>query len=249
MIKVKRKKLFGKILSASLFILLSTNVFADEAKDVAVIRAALSAVSPQAKADSIKPSVLPGMYEATFGPQVIYVSSDGRYMFEGDLYDIKNRVNLTEVNRQDGRVQIMKDIDPKTMIIYKAENPKHVLNVFTDIDCGYCRKLHSQIAEYNKLGIEIRYLSYPRSGIDTPSYYKAVNVWCSDDRQTAITEAKAGKELPKKSCDNPVKEHMAAARAVGVTGTPSLILENGRMLPGYVEPKRLLQMLDDLKKG
>lgn len=223
---------------------------ADDAEDLANVKKVLSSLMPEAQPDSVTVSELPGMYEAVYGPQIIYVSKDGRYMFEGDLYDLRTRVNLTEDRRRDGRVKIMADIDPKTMIVFApAEKPKYVISAFTDIDCGYCRKLHSQIAEYNKLGIEIRYLSYPRAGLNSPSYDKAVAVWCSADRQDALTRAKAGEKLPKGDCDNPVKSHMEAAREVGVTGTPTLVLDSGRVIPGYVEPKRLLQILDQLKNS
>ncbi len=220
-----------------------TNVFAGESEDLATMRAALKAAVPLAEPDSLKASVFPGMYEAVFGTQILYVSSNGRYLLEGDLFDLKNRANLTEKLRQAGRAKAINDIDPKSMIVFAAENPKYVVSAFTDIDCGYCRKMHSQIDEYNKLGITMRYLSYPRSGVDTESYYKAVSVWCADDRKAAMTEAKSGKTPPRRECDNPVKEHMAAAAVVGVTGTPTLVLENGRVIPGYVEPARLLQIL------
>lgn len=107
--------------------------------------------------------------------------------------------------------------------------------------------MHKEIEEYNKLGIAVRYMAYPRSGVDTPSYFKAVSVWCADDRQAAMTKAKSGITLPRAECANPVKKHMEAAKLVGVTGTPTLVLESGRVIPGYVEAKRLVQMLEQLK--
>ncbi len=221
-----------------------SNVSADEKEDLATVRAALKAAVPQSTPDSLTASPFPGMYEAVFGSQVLYISSDGRYLLEGDLFDLKTRTNLSEGKRQAGRAKVVNDIDPKTMIAFAAENPKYTVSVFTDIDCGYCRKLHREMAEYNKLGITMRYLAFPRSGVDTESYHKAVSVWCAADRKTAMTEAKSGATPAKRECDNPVQEHMAAARAVGVTGTPTLVLDSGRVIPGYVEPQRLLQMLE-----
>ncbi len=221
-----------------------SNVSAGEGEDLATVKEALKAAVPQADPDSLTASPFPGMYEAVYGAQVLYISSDGRYLLEGDLFDLKTRTNLSENKRQAGRAKVVNDIDPKTMIIFAAENPKYTVSAFTDIDCGYCRKLHREMAEYNKLGITVRYLAFPRSGVDTESYYKAVSVWCAADRKTAMTEAKSGATPPKRECDNPVQEHMAAARAVGVTGTPTLVLDNGRVIPGYVEPQRLLQMLE-----
>jgi thiol:disulfide interchange protein DsbC len=227
----------------------SSTVCAAEADEIQAVRAVLKQLMPSAEADRVSASPLPGMYEVVFGSQVIYVSKDGRYMLQGDLLDLQARENLTEVARRDGRMKAMQTVDPKTMVVFAPEQTKYVVNAFTDIDCGYCRKLHSRIAEYNALGIEIRYLAYPRSGVDTPSYYKAVTVWCADNQQAALTEAKAGENLPNKECDNPVKQHMALGQQVGVSGTPTLVLENGQVIPGYVEPQRLLQILEEASKG
>jgi thiol:disulfide interchange protein DsbC len=116
--------------------------------------------------------------------------------------------------------------------------------VFTDIDCGYCRKLHNEMAKYNAEGITVRYMPYPRSGLNTPSYYKAVSVWCSDDRRDALTRAKAGKDVPRATCDNPVQASLELGHQLGVTGTPALVLEDGQLLPGYVPAKKLSQVLD-----
>lgn len=229
----------------------STQSYADEAGDISVIKKVLAELMPQGQAESIKPTAFPGMYEAIFGPQIIYISADGRYMFEGDLYDLKNRVNLTETKRNVGRAKIVRDMDEKNMIVFspEADKLKYTITAFTDIDCGYCRKMHKQIKEYNALGIAMRYMAYPRSGVDTPSYFKAVSVWCADDKQAAMTKAKSGENLPKVECDNPIKDHMEAAKLVGVTGTPTMVLENGRVIPGYVEPKRLIKILEQMKNG
>jgi thiol:disulfide interchange protein DsbC len=246
-----KKEFMGIAVAMGLLVGLITTASAGETDDIANIKKVLSTLMPQATPDSVKPAAFPGMYEAIYGPQVIYVSSDGRYMLEGDLYDLKNRTNLTETKRRAGRAKVINAIDEKSMIVFAPEKDKvkYIITAFTDVDCGYCRKLHRQIKEYNDLGIEMRYLAYPRSGVNTPSYFKAVSVWCSADRNKAMTEAKSGAKMDKKECDNPVKEHMAAAKEVGVSGTPTLVLESGQVIPGYVEPKRLLQILDQLKKG
>lgn len=230
---------------------LSSVSVAGEAEEIAVIAKVLSELMPQGKADSIKPTPFPGMYEAVFGPQIIYVSGDGRYMFEGDLYDLKNRMNLTETKRRVARAKTVRTMDEKTMVVFSpaADKVKHTITAFTDIDCGYCRKMHKQMKQYNELGIAMRYLAYPRSGVNTPSYYKAVSVWCADDKQGAMTKAKSGESLPRVKCDNPIKTHMDAAKLVGVTGTPTMVLENGRVIPGYVEPKRLIKILEQLKNS
>lgn len=236
----------------------SVSVSAGEKEDITKITSVLKSIMPNATPDSVNASVVPGMYEAVFGPQVIYVSNDGRYIFEGDLYDITTRTNLTEIKRRDGREKVISNLDADGMIIFSPENPKYTITAFTDIDCGYCRKLHNQIDEYNKLGIAFRYLSYPRSGVNTPSYAKALSVWCAKDPKEAITFAKGGAKLEQvrqivqvegKDCKNTVLSHMNAAKEVGVTGTPTLVIDNGQVIPGYVEPERLLKILDDIHEG
>ena len=222
---------------------------AGEAEDIVAIKSVLGKLMPQAQPDSIKPAAFPGMYEAIYGPQIIYISADGRYMLEGDLYDLKSQVNLTESKRRAARAKLVREMDQKDMIVFSppADKVKFTITAFTDIDCGYCRKMHKQMKQYNDLGIAFRYMAYPRSGVNTPSYYKAVSVWCAKDKQDAMTQAKSGVNLPKAECDNPVKKHMQAAKLVGVTGTPTLVLESGRVIPGYVEPNRLLKILEQLK--
>jgi thiol:disulfide interchange protein DsbC len=130
------------------------------------------------------------------------------------------------------------------MVIFAPEEYDHTITVFTDIDCGYCRKLHNEIDAFMAEGIRVRYLFYPRAGLGSPSYQKAVSVWCADDRKQALTDAKAGEPLPEKSCENPVADHMALGEAMGVTGTPAILLENGQLVPGYVPAKRMAAILN-----
>lgn len=226
-------------------------VRAGEAEDIKAVKAALQKLMPQSQVepDRITASPLAGLYEVVIGTQVVYVSSDGRYIVRGDVLDLQARQNVTELARRDGRLKALSTIDPKSMVVFKPKETKYVVTAFTDIDCSFCRKMHQQMAEYNEVGIEMRYLAYPRSGIDTPSYDKAVNVWCAANQQDAMTQAKAGKDLPGKDCKNPVKQHMQVGEEVGVTGTPSLVLENGQLIPGYVEPQRLLRILEQSGKS
>lgn len=251
----RRLKLFF-----AFFVLLcvTVSVSADDNDEIALVTKVLKSIMPNAQPDSVKASVLPGMYEAVFGPQVIYVSNDGRYIFEGDLYDISTRTNLTENKRRDGRAKVISSLTTDGMIIFSPENPKYTITAFTDIDCGYCRKMHKQIAEYNKLGIAFHYLAYPRAGVNSSSYVKALSVWCAKDPKEALTFAKSGATLEQikeiaqvegKDCKDTVLNQMSAAREVGVTGTPTLVFDNGYVIPGYVEPNRLLQMLEQISKS
>lgn len=250
------KRIFYILMVAGIILGMSNSALADEKQDIKKITSVLSKLMPKAKPDSIKPAVIPGMYEAVFGPQVVYVSKDGRYVLEGDLYDLNTRTNLTEDRRRAGREKVIASIDPSTMIDFKPKKVKYTITAFTDIDCAFCRKMHNHMADYNKLGIEFRYLSFPRSGMNTSSFYKAVSVWCAKDRKQAITDAKNGESLKKiqaipqvkdKDCRSIVMNHMQAAREVGVTGTPTLVLSNGQVIPGYVEPNRLIKILDQMQ--
>jgi thiol:disulfide interchange protein DsbC len=165
---------------------------------------------------------------------------------EGDLLNAQTRENLTETMRSSARLKLLNAVDPSTMIVYAPQQIKHTVTVFTDVDCVFCRKLHSQIADYNKYGIAIRYLAFPRTGVDTESYYKAVSVWCSPDRKAALTRAKLGESLKRATCDNPVRQEMALADKLGVSATPTLILEDGSLISGYIPPDRMSKMLDKL---
>jgi thiol:disulfide interchange protein DsbC len=198
------------------------------------------------KVTEIKPSPLPGLYQVTAPPMVFYMSKDARYVINGDIVDLRNRKNLSAHERAAAKLAAINQISEKDMIIYKPKKVKHVVTVFTDIDCAYCRKLHSEIAQYNKLGIEIRYLAFPRAGIGSASYNKAVSVWCAKDRKKAITNAKRGLPIAIKTCDNPVAKEYKLGEELGVNGTPTLVLEDGQIFPGYAPPDRLSAALDQM---
>ena len=199
--------------------------------------------------DAVNEAPVKGLYEVTYGPKLYYVTLDGRYLFSGELFDLKTRTNLTEENRSKVRLKTLSSVDKSSMITYKAKGKeKYHITVFTDIDCGYCRKLHSGMKEMNELGITVSYLAYPRAGIGSSSYDKAVNVWCADDRHKAMDEAKRGANPAKASCDAPVKQHYELGVQVGVTGTPAIVLSDGTLMPGYLPPKQLLKALEQNSK-
>jgi len=184
------------------------------------------------------------LYEGVINGEILYFSADGRYVLQGELVSLESRTNLTEQRRVSLRKDIIDGLDEKDMIIFEPKKAEHTLTVFTDIDCVYCRKMHSEIEQYQDLGIRIRYMAYPRGGIDSESYDDAVTVWCNDDRRDAMTRAKAGEELEAKTCDNPVKAEFETGQKLGVQGTPALFTESGQMLPGYVPPERLKEILE-----
>lgn len=212
--------------------------------DLTKLQAALNGEKP----DSIVPSAIPGLFEVVLGGQVLYLSEDGRFVLQGDLLDLDSRANLTENRRGELRGKAIEAIGDNDMVVFAPEEPaKYTVTVFTDIDCGYCRKMHSQIAAYNKEGIKIRYLMFPREGLGSESFSKAVSVWCADNRQEAMTKAKRGEPIENKTCDHPIQAQYELGQKLGVRGTPSMILEDGEMLPGYVPPTQLAQMLAGAK--
>jgi thiol:disulfide interchange protein DsbC len=213
--------------------------------DTAKIRQVLSELVGDAKPDSITPAPLPGFYEVSFGPMLVYVSKDGRYILQGDLLDVRERRNLTEEARSAKRITALDAVGEDKMIVFAPDKVKHTITVFTDIDCGYCRKLHQQIKDFNDQGIKVRYLAFPRAGVGSAAFEKAVSVWCADDKQAAITRAKAGEAVAKKTCENPpVAEQYELGQRLGINGTPTIVLEDGKMLPGYIPPRQLGQMLE-----
>jgi thiol:disulfide interchange protein DsbC len=207
-------------------------------------RAEIAARIPGARADELHPSPVPGIYELTRGADIAYVTADGKYVFTGDLYELASKNNLTEEHRRELRLKRIAAFPESDMLIFGPQSPKYTVTVFTDVDCPYCRKLHSQIGEYNQLGVRVRYLLYPRTGPNTVSWTKAEQVWCSADRNDALTRAKLGQELKAKPCaNNPVARSFALGQDFALQGTPAIILPDGEMLPGYVSPQELVQEL------
>ncbi|MFV2060403.1 MAG: DsbC family protein [Gammaproteobacteria bacterium] len=205
----------------------------------------IAAKVPGIEAKNVRPSVIPGLYQVIVGPQVLYISRDAKLLFYGDIVNRESGKNLTTPIRDQARLAIVTNMDESSMIVFTPKKEtKHTITVFTDIDCGYCKKLHSEINTYTDIGIKVRYMAYPRAGINSPSYNKAVNVWCAKDRKKAITQAKLNQAVTSEKCDDPVKQHMLLGEKLGVNGTPNLILDDGRMVPGYVPAAKLLEILN-----
>jgi thiol:disulfide interchange protein DsbC len=212
-------------------------------------RAEIAKKLPGAKAEDIVPTPAKGIFEVRLGGDVAYVSADGRYLFTGDMYDLDSRENLTELGRADTRRKLLAKLDEKDMIVFApADKAKHTITVFTDVDCGYCRKLHSEIEQINKLGVRVRYMAYPRSGPGTPDWAKMERVWCSKDRNEAITQAKLGKDVNAPNCSAPVAKQYELGEQMGVRGTPAIFTAKGDYIGGYLPPQKLLQELDQLAK-
>jgi thiol:disulfide interchange protein DsbC len=207
----------------------------------------LAARIPGVEAEHVQPTPVPGLWEVTVGTQVVYISEDGRYMVRGELIDLKSGESLTENRSAQLRVAEVRNLDEARMVIFSPDEPKHTVTVFTDIDCGYCRRLHREIQAYNRLGIRVRYLFYPLAGPGSKSWAKAEAVWCSTDRHAALTRAKAGEDVTaNQPCeDTPVAEHYRIGEEFGVRGTPAMLTEDGVLLPGYLPPDQLAAWLAD----
>lgn len=217
------------------------NAVADKAEILKHLNDRYKAVFKSAP-DEIIESSIPNVYQLRKGTRVIYLSADGKYFLKGDMIDADTRENLTEVAKRSVRKEMLFSQDNKP-IEFKAKDEKHVLTVFTDIDCPYCVKLHREVPALNEKGITIKYLMFPRAGIGSASYKKTVSVWCADDNRQALTDAKDRKTVDTRTCENPVSAQYFLGQKVGVTGTPALITSSGRLIPGYMPAEKLLAML------
>ena len=200
----------------------------------------------------VNASPMPGIAEVMTKQGIFYVSFDGKYILQGKLFGIEHEVtDLTEKSLAKVRLDGIKQFD-NHMITYPAKNEKHVVTIFTDITCGYCRKLHDQMEDYNNLGITVRYLAYPRSGVrdQTGDYSQGFkdlrSIWCHEKPSEALTKAKGGGQVAQRICETPIEEQLNFGRQIGVSGTPAIVFADGTMMPGYQPPERLVQILDSL---
>jgi thiol:disulfide interchange protein DsbC len=196
------------------------------------------------KLEDVRMSPVTGVYEVTRDSEISYLSADGRYAILGDMIDLDSDDNISETRRRGIRARIIDTVPENEMLVFSPKDPKYTITVFTDIDCGYCRRLHSQINEYNRLGIRVRYLFFPRSGPDTDSWHKAEAVWCASNRNDALTRAKNGEDLKSPKCPTDIiKRDYELGQKLAVEGTPAIFLANGEMLPGYAPPGQLAKYL------
>ena len=230
--------------------LMAVTAWADDAEELQRVRDVVSGMFTGIDADDIFASEIDGWYTIRKGAIVAYISGDGRYLLQGDLIDLVEQVNLSEKDRNGARAKMMKSISEDQLIVFTPETVRYTVSVFTDIDCTFCRRLHTQIDEYLDEGIEIRYFLYPRNGPTSESWTKAEHVWCSDNRNEALTLAKLDKDFSYHDCDSSiVSTHYAMGQDVGLRGTPAIVLEDGTLFSGYMPPKQLTEaianVLDD----
>jgi thiol:disulfide interchange protein DsbC len=231
---------------------LGPGAFADSTDQPADPRVALVKLLPAgSKVEDLRPSPIPGIYEFSQGADVSYLTADGKFFLDGNVYDMATRENLTEGLRTKARVAMINAVPESQMLIFSPKNPVYTITVFTDVDCGYCRKLHSEMGELNRLGVRVRYMFYPRTGPNTDSWRKAEAVWCAADRNDALTRAKAGAPVDmSKSCGpNPVAREYALGQSIGVRGTPAIVTESGDYISGYMPPHDLVEQIKELQSA
>ena len=211
-------------------------------------REALLSLNPQMQIDYIGPAPMKGFREVIVGGQVVLVSDDGKYMVQGTVVDIAAKKELTQSSGalSKYRVDLLASVKAKDRIVFAPPNAKYTVSVFTDIECGYCRKLHSEIAEYNRRGIAIEYMAFPRMGLGSQDHRDMISVWCASDRKQALTDAKSDKPIVARDCKSPVDMEYHVGQRLGISGTPAIFAPDGTQLGGYLPPQQLREALDKL---
>ncbi|GAB0153147.1 DsbC family protein [Marinobacterium sp. BA1] len=237
-------------LTSALMLVLTGSVWAaDEAAEK--IRQQLNSVDSRLKVQSVEPAPMAGLYEVVLSSgETLYADSEGTHLLAGQLYRVDTEqglVNLTEQKRNEARQLAMQGVEEADMVVYRPTGEiKATVNVFTDVDCPYCRKLHDEVPALNRMGVQVNYLAFPRGGPQSKTFSRMESIWCGNEqeRRERMDEVKAGDSISQQECDNPVQAQYELGQKVGVTGTPALVLENGTLLPGYVPAARLQQMLE-----
>ena len=235
-----------KLLMFIFILVFSSSVKSDEF----LISSKINAVLPDGMSvQSIKESQIENLFIVDIGDlQPIYVSKNGEFFFYGELYAVNGNTlqNTTKDEINLKRKSILDAVLSKDdFISFKSENETYRVTIFTDVDCGYCRKFHNEIKDFNDLGITVNYVAFPRSGLDSISYNKIVTAWCSKDPKNTLTKMKQGIDVQLSLCqDHPVETHFLLGQKIGITGTPAIIKSNGELLPGYLPPEELLNRLN-----
>jgi len=239
------RKIIVKMAAMVALLAIATASFAaSDPAELQRVQDKVSGLFGEIQPEDIFASPVPGWYTIRKGAIVAYVSADGRYLLQGDMIDLDLQINLSENSRNDARHEMLSTYPEDQMIVFTPDEKRYSVSIFTDVDCTFCRRLHSQMDEYLAEGIEIRYLLYPRNGPTSESWSKAEQVWCADDRREALTQAKLDKKFETHSCDpSIISEHYSMGQDVGLRGTPAIVLEDGTLLSGYLPPERLAEAL------
>jgi thiol:disulfide interchange protein DsbC len=234
----------------SLLIAISVAGIVQADSSTEAVRKTLSNLFPSEIVESIRPTPMAGLIEVDLGGELVYVSKDGRYLLQGELIDLVGRENLTQTAKAEMRKKEFQKLDKNLLITFgDAENEGvNSLYIYTDIDCGYCRKLHKEVPALTGAGLTVHYLAYPRMGLKSVSYDKAVNVWCAQNKQKALTQAKLGQTVAIKTCVNPVADHFALGQSMNLAGTPAIYASDGTYLGAYAPAEQLIAATQELRK-
>ncbi len=241
---------FASLFGASLAMAADDSVQAAKVAKPDDIRVQLAKKLPGTKPEDIRATPISGLYEIAAGSTSAFITADGKYsIYNGDLYELSTKTNLSENRRIESRMQALAGLkETDTIVFGGAAAPKHTITVFFDVDCGYCRKLHGEVAELNRLGIRVRYTAFPRSGPGTPSWEKMEKVWCAKNRQEALTKVQLDQDIGSATCGvTPVASQYKLGEELGVNGTPAIFTEGGDYIGGYLPPQQLLAHLEELK--
>ncbi|SMM98074.1 Thiol:disulfide interchange protein DsbC [uncultured Candidatus Thioglobus sp.] len=197
---------------------------------------------------NIEKTQLKGIYEVILeNPIKSVFISDGRYLIRGDIIDLKTQQKIPSKAKQLKKA-LLDNIDEKDKIIFKAENEKYAVHVFTDIDCPFCRKLHAEMPKMNQLGITVKYLASPLASLHPTAQGKMEKIWCAEDPVAAMDNYKKNQVVPdSEPCKNPVAEQLEIAAELSVNGTPAIFLADGTHIPGYLSADSLLKRLESTK--
>ncbi len=225
--------------------LLSQALAAEVSEELQHVRDKVTGMFDSIEPEHVNASPIDGWYMIQKGSTVAYITEDGRYLLQGDLIDLDNEINLTEASRSQSRRELMASVIADNSITFSPAETKYSVSVFTDVECTYCRRLHSQIDEYLAHGIEVRYLLYPRNGPASRSWNTSEEVWCATDRRNALTMAKLDRKFESSSCDaSIIQDNYVLGKAVGLSGTPAIVFDNGTLIGGYLPPDALRERLE-----
>lgn len=210
------------------------------------VRAALRGLDASVEPSYVGAAPFAGFREVLVEGQTLYVSDDGRYLLQATPFDLRTRQFAVSPNLLEHRRKLLAQAPRGDRIVFAPADPAYTISVFTDVECGYCRRLHQEIGELNAQGIAVEYLAYPRMGLGSQDYKDMVSVWCAADKRQALTDAKAGKKVAARDCKNPVNMQYDLGQQLGVTGTPAIFAADGNQLGGYLPPAQLRQALDRL---
>nr|WP_298140107.1 DsbC family protein [uncultured Pseudomonas sp.] len=236
---------YNRIFAALALTVVSGACLAGDADADQAIRKTLKTIQPDLPIEAIAESPMQGVYQVQLaGGRVLYASANGEFVMQGYLYQFKDgkMANLTEKSESVAVAKAINSVPLSEMVIFPSKTPKTHITVFTDTDCGYCQKLHSEVAELNRLGVEVRYMAFPRQGMGSPAAKELASVWCAKDRNDAMNRAKARQTIEVAECDNPVAKQYALGQSIGVSGTPAIVLANGKLVPGYQPAPQLAKL-------